>query len=76
MSGMQGVTQQQLEDELQMSAEDILQTSNTLLQRNLIDMFSGGESNQLVFKLKDADQAMKWGPCTVYPAAVIIRLAW
>ena len=40
---MQGVTQQLLEDELQMNAEEILQTSNSLLQRNLIDMFSGGK---------------------------------
>lgn len=48
-----------LEEELEMTAEEILQMSNALLQKNLIDMFVGGDSQQLVFKLKDADQAMK-----------------
>ena len=48
-----------LEEEMQMTAEEILQMSNVLLQKNLVDMFVGGENNQLVFKLKDADQAMK-----------------
>ncbi len=48
-----------LQEELQASAEEILQMSNALLQKNIIDMFFGGESKQLIFKLKDADQAMK-----------------
>ena len=59
LMALQGVTQQLLEEELQMTAEEILQMSNTLLQRNLVDIFGGGESSQLVFKLKDADQALK-----------------
>lgn len=55
----QGVTQSMLEEEMDVTAEEILQLINTLLQSNLVDMFEGGRDQQLVFKLKDADQAMK-----------------
>ena len=48
-----------LRDELQVSDKDLLQISNDFLQKNVIDLLSGGESNELFFRLKDADQALK-----------------
>ena len=58
---LQGVPQHELEAELQLSGEDILQVINQLLSQNLVDALSGGKNKDLIFKLKDADQAMKCG---------------
>lgn len=55
----EGVPQNLLETELQMSGEDMLQMTNQLLSQNLIDVLSGGSGKELIFKLKDLDQAMK-----------------
>jgi len=60
---VQGVPQNVLETELQMSGEDMLQMTNQLLSQNLIDVLSGGSGKDLIFKLKDLDQAMKYGAC-------------
>jgi hypothetical protein len=54
------VPQNLLETELQMSGEDMLQMTNQLLSQNLIDVLSGGSGKELIFKLKDLDQAMKY----------------
>ncbi len=56
---MQGVPQHQLEAELQLSGEEILKITNSLLNQNLVDVLSGGHGKDLIFKLKDVDQAMK-----------------
>lgn len=55
---MQGVTQQMVEEELQVSVSEIMKISNTFLQNHLIDILKG-KGGELIFKLKDAVQAMK-----------------